>query len=211
MRFHYFDGNIFSKRHGSTDDCAENGKGRGDAAQVPHRAAEPQPSPLFSLLGTFSDLLLTTYSTGCSSIPRNSTPPPRSWETIRQYPLHVEARASSGQSHVRSPFERLGDTSKPRHVLCEGKLIPITESLFAAPIHLRSEHEERVFWADAICIEQAQIPTRIISWPLMGRISSEVAQTLIWLEEDSENSAEAEFGYFSKLYSYMTLDDRTGE
>ncbi|KAF9696379.1 hypothetical protein EKO04_005248 [Ascochyta lentis] len=45
-------------------------------------------------------------------------------------------------------------------IYLNGRQMPITESLFHALQHLRYTYEDRVFWIDAICIDQQNIEER---------------------------------------------------
>ena len=86
-----------------------------------------------------------------------------------------------------------GDPSKPRGIICGGRSISVTESLFAALWHLRQENEEITIWADAVCIHQGSDTEKNHQLALMGQIYSQAARTLVWLGEDKTNCAAVAF------------------
>lgn len=43
-----------------------------------------------------------------------------------------------------------GDVNSSRHVICDGKVIKVTENLYSALIHLRFSDKSRYLWADAL-------------------------------------------------------------
>jgi hypothetical protein len=78
-----------------------------------------------------------------------------------------------------------GDARVTREVYCEGKLLVVTNSLYTALKRLRKEDAVRVLWADAVCINQEDIPEKNKQVRLMSRIYAQPSAVLIWLGDDT--------------------------
>lgn len=74
-----------------------------------------------------------------------------------------------------------GSGEKPCQIFLDGRALAITRSLRDALLHVRDATRVRRVWADAICIDQLNIPERNSQVALMGRIYSEAANTVIYL------------------------------
>lgn len=82
------------------------------------------------------------------------------------------------------PFETLSYTwggSQTRFVRCGAYSLTVTENLFRALHVLRSEHEERVFWIDAVCINQSDKDEKTKQIKLMREIYATSQSTTVWL------------------------------
>ena len=99
-----------------------------------------------------------------------------------------------------------GSPALTRHVLCGGRLIPVTESLYTALWRLRAHLDSESFaghfdnvasyarkptsrsaiWADGICIDQGHIKERNSQVQAMGQIYSSASLLVIWLGEQLE-------------------------
>lgn len=97
------------------------------------------------------------------------------------------------ESIIRQPnseYEALsyvwGDDKKPHLVLCEGKELAVTTSLWTALRRLRLPQERRTLWADAICINQADLGERADQVQLMRQIYDGAARVIIWLGEETD-------------------------
>lgn len=92
-----------------------------------------------------------------------------------------------------SPYESLSycwGLNKPEvEVRCDDGVIPVTKNLFSALRHLRSEHSPRRLWIDAICVNQADIEERGHQVSLMKDIFKLGERTVVWLGEESQDSA----------------------
>jgi hypothetical protein len=75
-------------------------------------------------------------------------------------------------------------------ILCESKTIGVTCNLWSALRQLRHETEERVFWIDALCINQKDDAERSSQVALMSRIYRD-AQVFIWLGDEDAHTWEA--------------------
>ena len=78
-----------------------------------------------------------------------------------------------------------------QEALCSGKQVRITTSLFTALQRLRHANVERVLWADAFCINQADLGEKNTQVPLMRDIYSQAERVLIWLGEGSAETDKA--------------------
>lgn len=86
-----------------------------------------------------------------------------------------------------------GKPSSTRSIVCADKTMRIRPNLYTAIWHLRHPDRPRLLWADAICINQNDIPERNQQVRVMGNIYSKAKKTLIWLggeTEDVKNSFE---------------------
>ena len=79
--------------------------------------------------------------------------------------------------------------------------IKVTENLYHALDHIRSETEVRVMWIDALCIDQTNISERNQQVRLMRRIYSLAAEVLVWLgpTKNASDVAMQQFEELSKL------------
>ncbi|KAI9859129.1 MAG: hypothetical protein M1813_007085 [Trichoglossum hirsutum] len=66
-------------------------------------------------------------------------------------------------------------------ILLNGMPFTIRKNLYDALLALRKEHEPRVLWADAICIDQSKLDERKQQVQFMDSIYSRAATVLIWL------------------------------
>jgi hypothetical protein len=83
------------------------------------------------------------------------------------------------------PYEALSYTwdgaNKNFTVTVNGKSLNVTENLYLALQHLRSEHIDRVIWVDAICIDQNNIRERGHQVQQMCKIYSQAEEVVVWL------------------------------
>lgn len=80
-----------------------------------------------------------------------------------------------------------GDPSKPQSISCDGRPLPITESIFTALRRFRYTNRVRILWADAICIDQENHKEKGYQVTLMHDIYRNSACTLVWLGHDDED------------------------
>ncbi|KAL9105468.1 MAG: hypothetical protein Q9187_008707, partial [Circinaria calcarea] len=80
------------------------------------------------------------------------------------------------------------DSSK---ILLDGQTFPIFRNLANALRRMRLRELERLFWIDAICINQRDARERGKQVHLMHRIYAEALQTAIWLGDEYEDSGSA--------------------
>lgn len=102
--------------------------------------------------------------------------------------VHFELQTVSINSGVQ--YEAIsyawGEPTLKESVLCDGELLDIPASLSAALRWLRLPDQPRVLWADAVCINQADIAEKNKQVAMMGEIYRKPAGILIWLGEDTE-------------------------
>ncbi|CAG8961569.1 hypothetical protein HYFRA_00006103 [Hymenoscyphus fraxineus] len=80
-----------------------------------------------------------------------------------------------------------GDPKARSHVIVNGKVLSVTVNLCIALKHLRYEDRSRALWADAICIEQSNIPERGYQVRQMRKIFQEATAVIVWIGPDSED------------------------
>ena len=89
------------------------------------------------------------------------------------------------------PYEALsyvwGSDEKPFQVACDKKsCIPVTASLYHALHDLRLENEIRTIWADAICINQYDVPERNHQVLLMDRVYNGAQKVVTYIGEGTD-------------------------
>jgi hypothetical protein len=97
-----------------------------------------------------------------------------------------------------------GGELKPKHVICDGKTLNVTESLYSALRHLSYTDRERHIWADAICIDQSNGNEKNIQVAMMRDIYSMATRTVVWLADDERG--EAAINMVEKFHSSGKLD-----
>lgn len=73
-----------------------------------------------------------------------------------------------------------GSQNKPYKIRVNGKGLFVTQNLFAALLHLRSD-TARTFWIDAVCINQNSTTERNHQVSIMRSIFSKADRTIVWL------------------------------
>lgn len=81
-----------------------------------------------------------------------------------------------------------GSSEKDKTIIVNGKSFKITSNQFLALWHLRFEHEDRIIWADGICIDQSHKREKNHQAMHMSSIYSEAERVLIWLGEASHET-----------------------
>ncbi|TVY42784.1 Heterokaryon incompatibility protein 6,OR allele [Lachnellula subtilissima] len=81
-----------------------------------------------------------------------------------------------------------GDVTDTRSIEVEGKAVSITSNLHLALQYLRLEDKERALWADALCINQADLKERTHQVSRMKSIYGQATQVVVWLGEAWEGS-----------------------
>lgn len=78
-----------------------------------------------------------------------------------------------------------GERRNLRIIRCNGCPVSVTRNLYSALFHLRDEQSPRVFWTDALYIDQTNIDERNRQMQQIREFYSRSAQTVIWLGEGS--------------------------
>lgn len=82
-----------------------------------------------------------------------------------------------------------GSDERPCLIFLDGKEFAITQSLHDALRDMRDATRARRIWADALCINQNDIPERNAQVKLMGKIYGLAASTIIYLGHLTEDAA----------------------
>ena len=83
-----------------------------------------------------------------------------------------------------------GSSGRSRTIRCDDRTLSITANLWKALYHLRRETETRVFWIDAVCINQADISERNSQVRLMKEIYQTAQEVVVWIGEENNNTAD---------------------
>ncbi len=73
-------------------------------------------------------------------------------------------------------------------VICNGKILLVTNSLETALVHLRHPSNPRRLWVDAICVDQSDLAERSRQVASMSLIYSKAEQVVVWLGEAADDS-----------------------
>jgi hypothetical protein len=124
----------------------------------------------------------------------------RIFKTPKGVPLNVKV--------PQPKFEALsyewGDPDKPRHeIIVDGQPFEVRENLFYAlkclrPVPLRDNHNPRILWIDAICINQDDVAERNHQVGIMGDIYRRADKVLVWISS-VRYATEATFDLLAKL------------
>jgi len=76
-----------------------------------------------------------------------------------------------------------GSPATPSRILIGDRYLPVTASLYAALRQLRDRSIGRVIWADAVCINQADLQERGHQVQSMAEIYSKANRVIVWLGE----------------------------
>ena len=133
------------------------------------------------------------------------TPLNRKKKQIRLLTLLPVAASAGVRIHIntvvltkkkRPQYEALsyawGSSEDPFQVkvgLSKNDTLAVTQNLASALIHFRHEHEPRVLWIDAICIDQQNIKERSEQVAQMRDIYAMADRIVVWLGPGSDNSS----------------------
>ncbi|RMJ17817.1 hypothetical protein CDV36_002500 [Fusarium kuroshium] len=70
----------------------------------------------------------------------------------------------------------------------DGQILCITKSLHSALRHLRHKKDDRILWADAICIDQSNVMERGHQVSQMGSIYKKASNVIVWLGPVSKDA-----------------------
>lgn len=83
---------------------------------------------------------------------------------------------------------------------CNGVEIGVAQNLYEALVQLRLPHKPRRVWADAICINQHDIPERNQQVSVMHRTYSQASMVTIWLGRDAGENLHLAVAATSLIY-----------
>ncbi|KAK2590523.1 hypothetical protein QQS21_011790 [Conoideocrella luteorostrata] len=92
-----------------------------------------------------------------------------------------------------------GSPVRNQTILCDGRVLKITQSLSNVLKRLRLETEPRSLWADSICINQEDVKEKGNQVGLMARIYCSGKQALICLGDDDKGHAKAAAGLIQDI------------
>jgi hypothetical protein len=103
-----------------------------------------------------------------------------------------------------------GDSSRNHEILIEHRSLPITESLFDALQRIRRKTDDAIehdlFWIDAICIDQSNIPERNQQVSIVARIFKSAASGTIWLGDDHAGDTDQQAYSAFRAFGYAAED-----
>ena len=133
----------------------------------------------------------------------------------------IRCRISSAKLSACGDYEALsytwGDPSITEDIWCEGRRLSITTNLMAALRRLRYSERPRVFWIDAICVNQEDLDERSEQVRKMAQVFGKAWQVIVWLGEAADDSdplfdALSKMDssiYMQELYRYHVHGERT--
>ncbi|KAH7335094.1 heterokaryon incompatibility protein-domain-containing protein [Pyrenochaeta sp. MPI-SDFR-AT-0127] len=91
--------------------------------------------------------------------------------------------------------------TQPINVL-NGGVLNVRSNLYDALVQLRSRYEDKIFWIDAVCINQEDLVEKSHQIRLMGKIYSRATNVITWLGKASEDS-DAAMEYLAQYAALM--------
>ncbi|KAH6613025.1 heterokaryon incompatibility protein-domain-containing protein [Boeremia exigua] len=107
----------------------------------------------------------------------------------------VQCELRQYEAAVAPEYEALsyvwGKASDLVNIKCNQLDVLVTRNLRDALLAIRDPREPRTVWADALCMNQADVKEKNIHVPLMGRVYSQTSNTVIYLGGASHEDATA--------------------
>lgn len=94
-----------------------------------------------------------------------------------------------------------GDATSSKAICVNGSKFEVRNNLHSALVQLRSRYEDKVFWIDAICIDQSNLAEKSRQVRLMAEIYRNAVNVITWLGDASQDSDLA----MDYLYQYRVL------
>ena len=91
-------------------------------------------------------------------------------------------------------------------ILCDGRLLDVTHSLYEALLSLRRPTISRLLWIDAICINQGDLQERSHQVSLMRQIYNRATIVISWIGKEDETTATA-FRFIGKIVKQRVSAD----
>ncbi|PMD57286.1 HET-domain-containing protein [Hyaloscypha bicolor E] len=119
--------------------------------------------------------------------------------------IHLELFTAELES--APPYEAIsycwGDPNDQEEILCCGRSMYITRSLYSGLKCFRYPQKTRILWADAVCINQSNDNDKGHQVNMMGDVYDHASTVLVWLGEASTLAAEKAFHLIRKINGYM--------
>ena len=109
-------------------------------------------------------------------------------------PIHCSMTTVTTDSLMlgHNPYEALsytwGSEDHQQTILCDGKLLSITQDLHVALRNLRDTSAPRMLWIDQICINQADLEERSAQVTIMDVVYWSAQRVVVWLGDKTESS-----------------------
>lgn len=91
------------------------------------------------------------------------------------------------------PYEAIsyvwGTSDRLFTLLCDGAVLPLTQSIHDALVRVRLPGRARRLWADQICINQDDVAERSQQVKLMNAVYKNASKVLVWLGRDVDGVA----------------------
>ena len=104
----------------------------------------------------------------------------------KENPVDISVKARKPKPSKSYPM--LGRRRRRRHNACSHGTISVTQNLATALPYLRKEDKPRVFWIDAICVNQQDRVERGHQVKRMAAVYSMASRVIVWLGPESKNS-----------------------
>ncbi len=124
-----------------------------------------------------------------------------------------EIRTELHQASMHAPpqYDALsytwGGQTPTRPVICNNRVLLITENAFSAIRRLRCHSEPRKLWIDAICINQALATEKTTQVAMMAEIYSKAHRVIIWLGEDKHIAQALKYCRLVHLIDNINFDE----
>ncbi|KAF1982799.1 HET-domain-containing protein, partial [Aulographum hederae CBS 113979] len=127
--------------------------------------------------------------------------------SFQNWDFSIETRRRSGFSDFEAVSYAWGDLTKTNVLqLKDGRVIPITKSLFEALPYLADRSATGRLWIDQLCINQDDLDERGSQVPTMGEIYSQAVQTFAWTGlADGSSDLVARIPYVDEQQLYNAL------
>ncbi|KAF2746408.1 heterokaryon incompatibility, partial [Sporormia fimetaria CBS 119925] len=79
-----------------------------------------------------------------------------------------------------------GNPAPTHQILLCGHPFPISQNLYTALLHLASSSGPRIFWIDAVCINQLDLAEKAKQVEIMFDIYRASSRVVVWLGEATE-------------------------
>lgn len=100
-----------------------------------------------------------------------------------------------------------GGSSGAQHIMLDGRPFNVTDNLHLALQFLRRPEggSERLFWVDAVCINQDDVEEKNSQVAMMGEIYSKAERVVCWLGGPTENGIVSDDGYGLTIFDALKM------